>query len=76
MDTAKIFTNGRSQALRLPKEYRFDCKDVYVKMLDNIVILIPKDNPWSSLLSGIDDFSDDFMEERTQPEAQVRELLE
>jgi antitoxin VapB len=76
MDTAKVFTNGRSQAVRLPKEYRFDCNDVYVKKLGNIVLLIPKDNPWSSLLSGVDDFSDDFMEERTQPAAQVREPLE
>jgi antitoxin VapB len=75
MDTAKIFTNGRSQAVRLPKEYRFNSKDVYVKKLDNIVILIPKDDPWSSLLSGVDDFSDDFMEERKQTVAQVREPL-
>ncbi|GAH80227.1 unnamed protein product, partial [marine sediment metagenome] len=51
MNTAKIFINGRSQAVRLPKKYRFQGKDVYIKKLDDMVILIPKNNPWASLVS-------------------------
>ncbi|NOZ74221.1 MAG: AbrB/MazE/SpoVT family DNA-binding domain-containing protein, partial [FCB group bacterium] len=44
METAKIFSNGRSQAVRLPRKYRFDDKEVYIKRLGNTVILIPKNN--------------------------------
>jgi len=77
MDTAKIFINGRSQAVRLPKKYRFQGKDVYIKKLDSVVILVPKNNPWASLISGVHEFSEDFMEERHQPSEQdTRETLE
>jgi antitoxin VapB len=64
MQTAKIFTNGRSQAVRLPKECRFSGKEVYIKKFENIVILISKDDPWASLINSIEQFSDDFMENR------------
>ncbi len=76
MDTAKLFFTGRSQAVRLPKEYRFKGKDVYVKKLDNIVLLIPKDDPWSSLISSVHEFTDDYLSERTQPTHQDREPIE
>ena len=66
MDTAKVFINGRSQAIRLPKEYRFKDKDVYIKKIGDIVILIPKRSSWNVLLKSLDEFSDDFMEERGQ----------
>ncbi len=75
MQTAKIFTNGRSQAVRLPKEYRFSGEEVYIKKFENIVILISKDDPWASLISSLDQFSDDFMENRNQPNQQIRETL-
>jgi len=76
MDTAKLFMTGRSQAVRLPKEYRFKGKDVYVKKLDNIVLLIPKDDPWSSLISSVHEFTDDYLSKRTQPIHQDREPIE
>jgi antitoxin VapB len=41
MDTAKLFENGKSQAVRLPKEYRFHGNKVYIKKLGNAVVLIP-----------------------------------
>ncbi len=41
--TAKIFTNGRSQAIRLPKEFRFKDNEIYINKIDDIVIIIPKD---------------------------------
>ena len=62
MDTAKLFRNGRSQAVRLPKEYVLPGDEVYVKRIDGVVVLIPKDgNPWSSFVESLDRFSDDFM---------------
>jgi len=75
MKTAKIFTNGRSQAIRLPKEYRFSGDDVFINKIGNIVVLIPKDDPWSVLANSLDQFSDDFMEDRNQPPQGSREDL-
>jgi antitoxin VapB len=75
MQTAKIFTNGRSQAIRLPKEYRFSGDDVFINKIGNIVVLIPKDDPWSVLANSLDQFSDDFMEDRNQPPQDSREVL-
>lgn len=73
MKTAKIFQNGQSQAVRLPKEFRFDDTEVYVKKTGNIVHLIPRSASWDSLFQSLEKFSDDFMEERVQPEVQKRE---
>ncbi len=75
MQTAKIFMNGRSQAVRLPKEFRMPGDDVFIKRIGNIVILIPKDSPWSSLVKSLDQFTDDFMESREQPTQDKRENL-
>ncbi len=75
MQTAKLFANGRSQAVRLPKNCRFSGDDVYIKKFENIVILFPKTDPWSSLVNSLDHFSDDFMETRDQPNEQEREQL-
>lgn len=63
MMTAKVFENGRSQAVRLPKECRFDTDEVAVNKIGDIVLLMPKTNKWSSFMQAIDMFSDDFMEE-------------
>jgi len=67
--------NGRSQAVRLPKEFRMPGDDVFIKRIGNIVILIPKDSPWSSLVKSLDQFTDDFMESREQPTQDKRENL-
>jgi len=75
MQTAKLFNNGRSQAVRLPKECRFTGEDVYIKKFEDIVILMSKDNPWSSMVNSLDNFSDDFMDNRNQPNEQVRESM-
>ena len=76
MRTAKIFKNGQSQAVRLPKEFRFEGDFVYIKKSGNAVILLPAKNSWDSLLGSLDNFSDDFMSERRQPKIQEREFLE
>ena len=75
MQTAKLFVNGRSQAVRLPKEYRFTGDDVYIKGYQGMVMLLPKDSPWSSLVDSLDQFTGDFMAERNQPKEQQRDLL-
>jgi len=75
MKTAKLFQNGQSQAVRLPKEFRFEGDFVYVKKSGNAVILIPARGAWEPLVESLDKFSDDFMTERNQPRPQKREAL-
>ena len=75
MQTAKIFLNGRSQAVRLPKDFRFSGNDVFIRKIGKIVILIPKDDPWASLANSLDQFTDDYMETRDQPAQDSRETL-
>lgn len=74
METAKLFQNGQSQAVRLPKKYRFKGENVIIKRLGNAVVLLPYEDSWSTLFDSLEQFSDDFMEEgRQQPESQERE---
>ena len=61
MMTAKLFENGRSQAVRLPKECRFSGDEVAINKVGDIVILMPKENPWVGFLNSMSLFSDDFM---------------
>jgi len=75
MDTAKLFMNGRSQAVRLPKEYRFEGTEVYIKKVGSSVVLIPVNGTWQPLLDSLAQFPDDFMETRDQGEHQEREML-
>ena len=75
MDIAKIFDNGRSQAVRLPKEYRFKDSEVFVKKINDIVLLIPKDSAWKALESSLDHFSEDFLSDRNQPITPKRDDL-
>ena len=60
MKTAKLFKNGQSQAVRLPKECRFEGGEVYVIRIGKHVILMPKEEHWSSLISSLSKFSSDF----------------
>lgn len=71
---AKIFKNGQSQAVRLPHEYRFQDKEVYIKREGNLIMLIPIDNPWQNFKQSLSCFSPDFMNTRKQPQ-QKRESL-
>ena len=76
MKTAKLFANGRSQAVRLPKEFRFEGSEVYIRRLGKMVVLLPRDDPWAPLIESLDMFSNDFMAERNQPaEQQTRDNL-
>ena len=75
METAKIFMNGRSQAIRLPKAYRFEGGKVYIKKLGDVVMLIPYHAPWRVMADSLELFSEDFMSSRKQPDAEEREDL-
>jgi antitoxin VapB len=76
MNIAKLFLNGQSQAVRLPKAYRFNGDEVYIKKIGDAVVLFPKDREWDMFLRGLDGFSDDFMNDgREQDVLQVRESL-
>lgn len=76
MKTAKLFKNGDSQAVRLPREFRFEGNEVLIKRAGAAVVLLPKSKSWETLLSSLEQFSDDFMNERDQPRQQEREPLE
>jgi antitoxin VapB len=74
METAKLFQNGQSQAVRLPKKYRFEGDKVIIKQVGNAVVLLPYQDSWETLFDSLEQFSDDFMEgDRQQPESQKRE---
>jgi antitoxin VapB len=75
MQTAKLFMNGQSQAVRLPKEFRLEGSEVYIKKSGSSIVLIPANGSWDALTASLDAFSDDFMVERAQPLQQVRQEL-
>ncbi len=62
MKTAKLFRNGQSQAVRLPKEFRFEGKQVFIQRVSNAVVLLPVDAPFQILFDSLSLFSDDFAE--------------
>jgi antitoxin VapB len=79
MNTAKIFTTGKSQAIRIPKEYRFDTDygdELYVKKIGDILYLYPKnaDTVYDIFVRSLDEFPNDFMADgRDQGKFEVRE---
>ena len=78
LSTAKLFQNGQSQAVRLPKEFRFEnMKEVFIKKVNGMVVLIPKTDKsvWDNMFDNLENFSDDFMQTRTQPEQKREELF-
>ena len=76
METAKLFKNGRSQAVRLPKKYSGD--EVFVKKVNGVVLLIPKDeDPWKPLVDSLEKFSDDYFSSgRDQGVVEKRDIIE
>jgi len=72
MTTARIFQSGRSQAVRLPKEFRFSGTEVGVRHFGTGVLLLPLEDPWGMLEAALEAFDPAFVLEREQPEAQIR----
>jgi antitoxin VapB len=72
MRTAKLFKNGDSQAVRLPKEFRFAGDEVLIKRVGSAVVLLPKAKSWDTLVESLDKFPTDFMSDREQPDEPER----
>ena len=76
METAKLFINGNSQAVRLPKEYRFPGNEVGIRKIGNIAVLYPIDQAWDTFLDGLNGFTDDFFSSGRQDQLeQARDNL-
>jgi len=72
MDTAKLFMTGRSQAVRLPKDYRFAGTEVFIKRVGEVVVLLPQEAGWDILERSLAEFEPGFRMEREQPAGQQR----
>lgn len=73
MVVARVFKNGRSQAIRLPKEFRVESDEVYLKRTPEGFLVIPRD-PWDVFREGVAELSDEFLAEgRSQPLAEQRD---
>mgnify|MGYP006120330681 CR=1 FL=1 len=71
MITAKVFESGRSQAIRLPKRYRFNSQEVNVHPTPDGLLLTEKE-PWELFDEGVSDLPADFLAEREQPPLEDR----
>jgi antitoxin VapB len=67
VETAKIFWSGRSQAVRLPKQFRFDTPEVRIRRHGNAVILEPVAHDWAWLDKVVGPLDDDFVQAATEP---------
>lgn len=77
METAKIFWSGRSQAVRLPKDFRFDTDEVRIRRHGNAVILEPIAHDWEWLKNVIGPVDDGFVRAvAEQPAQQNRPALD
>jgi len=73
--TAKLFNNGRSQAVRLPAEFRFEGTEVYIRKEGEQVILSPRPTSWDDFFDGSLRATEDFMAERVDLPPQERRLF-
>lgn len=74
---AKVFKNGQSQAIRIPKEFRVNSDEVYIECVNDMLIIKPKlTNKWESFFQELENIeSDDFLAQREQLPAQERDLF-
>ena len=72
METAKLFENGKSQAVRLPKKCRFEGSEVFVRKVGSAVILFPKQQSWEIFLNGLTSFTDDIFSDGREQEIVTR----
>jgi len=73
--TAKLFMNGRSQAVRLPAEFRFSGREVFIEREGDAVILTPKPVGWDDFFARPSEIPADFLAEREDHEPEERELF-
>ena len=76
MSTAKLFSHGGSQALRLPREFRFEGTEVFIRRAGQDVVLSAKPLPQiQTLIAALDQFEPGFQFQREQPEADERAAI-
>ena len=75
MNIVKLSKDNGHQFVDLPQNYQIEGEEAYIKKVGNVILLIPKDNPWQTLFSSLELFSDDFMEQREQSPQLEREAL-
>lgn len=63
MEKAKIFMNGGSQAVRLPKGYRFEGDEVIIRKVGSAVMLMPANDRWESMMKGLNGLTEDFLKD-------------
>ena len=73
--TAKLFTTGQSQAVRLPKEFCFECSEVFIRKEGDEIILSEKPASWEDFFNSPERPTDDFMTEHVDLQAEKRELF-
>ena len=78
MKTTTVFNNGNSQAIRIPKEYRFEQEEVCINKIGSAIIIFRPQDRLSVLLESVNDFTPDFLEHGrpAQVFAQERESLD
>ena len=73
MKTVEVITDGVEQSIRLPQDCHIQADEVFVKRVGRSLLLIPKDaDPWKMFSQSLDEFTDDFMQDRAQPDQQER----
>jgi len=75
MKIAKVQQRGDEQLVVLTENFQMLGDEVYVKRVNNTIVLIPKNDHWLPLWDSLILFSEDFMTTRFQPKSQVREDL-
>jgi antitoxin VapB len=75
MNIIKLSKDNGHQFIDLPQNYQIEGEEAYIKKVGNVILLIPKDNPWQTLFNSLELFSNDFMEQREQPAQPERETL-
>ena len=76
MKVAKIFQSGGSQAVRIPKECRFEGNSVQCKKVGSALILFPEKGSWDILFEACGEFSAEIFKDRYQPPATRRESMD
>lgn len=64
MNIVKLSKDKDRQFVDLPENYQIEGEEAYIKKIGNVILLIPKDNPWQTLFSSLELFSDDFYDSK------------
>jgi antitoxin VapB len=76
IEAVKIENLKGLQAISIPENLKINDDKVYIKKIGNVLYLIPFHNPWQNLMESLDEFTQDFMENRNQSSEQTRESFD